>query len=104
MRGQTKGNEKKGRIKRRFAPMLRADSGVLRDDTAAVVYGCRKILRYEEDRICLSAPRRCVCVRGRGLICTAFSAGAVTVEGSITSVCFCPSDCVGRCKEGGETL
>jgi hypothetical protein len=26
------------------------------------------------------------------------------VEGSITSVCFCPSDCGGRCKEGGETL
>lgn len=104
MNGQPKGSEKKWGIKRTLAPMLCADSVVLRDDTGAVVYGCRRILCYEEDRICLGVARRCVCVRGKGLICTSFSAGAVTIEGIIGSVRFCPADCGGRCTEGGETL
>ncbi len=77
-----------------------SDSVVLRGDGCAVIYGCRKILCYEAERICLSIAGRGVCVFGRELICTAFSAGSVTVEGRIEGVRYCESGCGGKCPRG----
>ncbi len=51
------------------------------------VYGCRRILLYSpgEIRLCLS--ERIISVRGEGLYCASFSAGAVSICGKIISVC-----------------
>ena len=91
--------EARGRrgVCRAVAPMLCADSVVMRENTQATVYGCRRILRYEEERICLHIGKRSVCICGEDLVCTSFSAGAVTVEGWIDAVRFCNSDCHGAC-------
>ena len=53
-----------------------------------VVHGCRRILRYGQEEMALLLTEKCLCVRGKGLTCTAFGAGAVTVRGVIFSVCF----------------
>ncbi len=82
--------------------MFRADSIVLRGERAATVYGCRKILRYAKTRVCLSLGKRRVCVEGNGLICTSFSAGTVTVEGSISGVRYCAASCVSCPREEVE--
>ncbi len=99
--------EKKERARlpwRRFdhSPLC-LDSVVLRGDRCAVIYGCRRILCYENARICLLIAHRSVCVFGRELICTAFSAGSVTVEGKIDGVRYCESGCGGKCtREEGD--
>lgn len=84
--------------------ILRADSIVLRGERSATVYGCRKILRYAKERICLSLGKRRVCVRGEELICTAFSAGTVTVEGRITGVAYCTVSCSACTIKEEETV
>ena len=78
--------------------VLGSDTAVLRGDTMATVYGCRRILRYGPARICLLRAHGRVCLCGGELICTAFSAGCVTVEGRIDCMRFCREDC-GTCKE-----
>ena len=59
---------------------------VLCGDREAVVYGCRRILLYTAEEIRFLVRRRCVCVLGRGLVCSSFSGGTVTVEGCISSI------------------
>ncbi|MBQ8311185.1 MAG: YabP/YqfC family sporulation protein [Clostridia bacterium] len=79
--------------------MVRNDIAVLNGERQATVYGCRRILRYEPTRICLERVHGRICVWGEGLICTAFSAGCVTVEGEIGGVRYCRGAC-GTCREG----
>lgn len=52
------------------------------------VRGCRRILQYEAERICFSLGKVALAVTGEQLICTAFSAGNVTVRGHIAAVTF----------------
>lgn len=72
-----------------------SDLIVLRGQSGVTVYGCRSILLYtpREMRICLG--KRSVSIRGKGLRCTSFSAGAVNVKGEILAILLC---------EGSEDL
>ncbi len=79
--------------------MPMSDTVLLRGTGMAVIYGCRKILSYDAARVCLSIAHRNVSVFGSELVCTAFSAGAVTVEGRIDGVRYCQGGCMGHCPE-----
>ncbi len=59
------------------------------------VQGCRKILLCEPDAVRLALREGILSVRGRGLSCTAYFAGAVSVRGVICAVFF---------EDGGETV
>ena len=59
---------------------------VLRGRGSVTLYGCRRILRYAKEEICICLGKRTVAVYGRHLICTCFSAGSMTVEGVIDGV------------------
>ena len=61
---------------------------VLRGESEMTVHGCKKILQYSTDRICLLMRGRQLCIRGNGLFCTSFSGGVITLEGRIDSVCY----------------
>lgn len=50
------------------------------------VQGCRKILSYSPTEILLRLKRRSLCIRGEGLICTAFSGGGTSLQGVIRSI------------------
>lgn len=52
------------------------------------VRGCKKILAYESDVICLAVGKTSLVVGGRDLFCTAFGSGSVTVTGEILSLLF----------------
>ncbi|MBR5119719.1 MAG: YabP/YqfC family sporulation protein [Clostridia bacterium] len=73
------------------------ESILLRGNHSAVLYGCEKILFYEQERICFSMRERAVSVFGRALCCTVFSPSGVTVEGEISGVCYCYADCLKNC-------
>ena len=74
------------------------DAAVLRGEDAAIVYGCCRILKYEKTRICLLRRQDRICVHGEDLLCTAFSVGTVTVEGTVVGLRFCRE----RCETCGE--
>lgn len=52
------------------------------------VRGCKKILSYGTDRICLALGKTVLCIEGEGLLCTVFEGGSVTVEGVICKLIF----------------
>ncbi len=52
------------------------------------LWGCQHILSYCAEEILLSVGTRTLCVQGRGLLCAAFGAGAVTVTGEIATLAF----------------
>lgn len=79
--------------------MLCSDTAVLRGEHRVTVYGCRRILHYAPDRICLCIGKRGICISGRELICTSFNAGTVTVAGEILGLQYCDEQCHGHCKE-----
>ena len=59
---------------------------ILKGDSHATLYGCRRILLYSpcEIRLCIG---RCeVSLLGEELLCTCFSAGSITVEGQIRAL------------------
>lgn len=98
-------NEKKRRLAKGMkigSDLFSRDTLVLRGETAAVVYGCKRILLYEKDRICLSLGNRQITLMGEDLICTSFTAGSVTVEGVIHGTSYCTDQCLGKCRKGGE--
>ncbi|MBQ9784531.1 MAG: YabP/YqfC family sporulation protein [Clostridia bacterium] len=88
-----KEEKKRAHVKHFGGDTFRADSIVLRGEKTATVYGCRRILRYGRERVCLLQAKRRVCVSGEGLICTSFSAGTVTLEGRIAGVRYCTASC-----------
>ena len=59
---------------------------VLHGAREATVYGCRRILRYGTEEICLAMYRKILCVSGERLICTSFSGGTITIEGEIRAL------------------
>ena len=52
------------------------------------VSGCRRILTYSEEEILLSLGKVQALVRGKGLLCTVFNAGSITLCGEIRSLSF----------------
>ncbi len=52
------------------------------------LWGCRRILSYSAEEIVLSVGVRTLHVTGKGLLCAAFGAGAVTVTGEIHALAF----------------
>lgn len=89
--------KKRAYVPRFTADTFRTDSVVLRGEKSATVYGCRKILRYSKENVCLHLGKRRVRVEGEGLVCTTFSAGTVTVEGCIAGAHYCAASCTGAC-------
>ncbi len=60
----------------------------LRGRRNLTVHGCRRILSVSPTAVCLALPAETLTVCGEGLICTAYLAGAVGVEGRIDTLCF----------------
>ena len=88
---EEKKQEQKGlrpRLWARFSQPGVSDTLILRGDSRAIVYGCRRILQYAPERICLRVGKRKLFILGRGLICASFSGGAVTLAGRIDGVFF----------------
>lgn len=81
-----------------FREMVCGDRAVLRGDGGAVIYGCVRILRYGEQRLCFATRGKSISLTGRALVCTAFSAGCVTVGGAIDALRFCERGCNGVCQ------
>ena len=91
-------NGKKVQLSWRENDLFCADSVLLRGDSSAVLYGCKRILFYGRERICFSMRGRAVSVFGEGLCCAVFSPSGVTVDGKIKGVLYCNADC-GQCRE-----
>ncbi len=81
------------------AGMIYKDTAVLHGERGATVYGCRRILCYSPERICLCVGKRHLFVRGTDLICTSFNAGCVSVEGRLEGIGYCRGVCGGECTE-----
>ena len=52
------------------------------------VRGCRRIVHYAPERICLDLGKEVLRVEGRGLLCASFGAGEVRVVGEIDVIGF----------------
>lgn len=52
------------------------------------IWGCRRILKYSEDEMVMSAKGFSVAIRGERLICSAYHEGGVSIEGYICGVDF----------------
>ena len=90
-------NDKKMHFSLRENDLFCGESILLRGNHSAVLYGCEKILFYEQERICFSMRERAVSVFGRALCCTVFSPSGVTVEGEISGICYCDAKCFEGC-------
>jgi len=58
----------------------------LSGESELTVRGCKRILSYGSELICLRVGKTRLFVRGKGLFCTSFGAGCVTVSGRIMSL------------------
>ncbi len=77
----------RARLRARYGSGVgRGEMVVWRGVGGVTVYGCRKILLYSPREIRLCMSERILSVAGEGLFCSSFSAGAVSICGSITSV------------------
>ena len=56
------------------------------------IHGCRKILTFSPCEVSLALQDSTLTVKGRRLICTAYLAGAVGIEGYICGVTFCDGE------------
>ena len=87
----------RGMLSEGIEPFL-TDTAVLRGESGASVYGCRRILHYSPTRICLSLGKRRITVRGEEMLCTSFCGGCVTVRGRVEGIFFCKGACA-ECTE-----
>lgn len=60
----------------------------LTDNNEMILDGCRRVIRYDENEICLELPTTGIEVVGIGLKMNNFSVGGVIIEGEIHSVTF----------------
>lgn len=79
------------RVKRAFESGELTDVTVLYGNQRAVIRGCRKILSYAPDEICVALRRRTIRLTGKELLFTSFAAGSATVQGTIRSVVLEPA-------------
>ena len=56
------------------------------------VHGCRKLLSFSPCEVTLALKDSTLTVSGRRLICTAYLAGAVGIEGYICGISFCDEE------------
>ncbi len=56
------------------------------DNRRAVIEGCKRIVRYEEDEICVATATGCVRFRGRGLCMAARTGEQAVVTGKLLSI------------------
>ena len=56
------------------------------------VHGCQKILSFSPCEVSLALKDSTLTVSGRRLICTAYLAGAVGIEGYICGISFCDGE------------
>ena len=61
---------------------------ILRGQSTLTVYGCKKILHYSPERICLQLTGKELLIMGESIYCTCFSHGSVTVEGKINAISY----------------
>ncbi len=71
---------------------------VLHGGRGVTVYDCRRILHYSPSEICLRVGARAVSVTGKGLYCTSFSAGTVSVSGQVSGVALREDRGTGGCE------
>ena len=64
----------------------------MRGRHTVTVHGCRKILDFTPCEVRLAVKDATVKVSGQRLICTAYLAGAVGIEGYICGVTFCDGE------------
>ncbi len=69
--------------------IVHQDVAILHGEWGVTVYHCKRILKYEPQRICFLLQKRKISVCGNHLICTAFSAGAARIEGEISGIFYC---------------
>ena len=69
--------------------VLRLD---MRGRHTLTVHGCRKILSFSPCEVSLALKDSTLTVSGRRLICTAYLAGAVGIEGYICGISFCDGE------------
>lgn len=74
------------RVRRRYGGGIFSEMTVIYGNRRVTVRGCRKILSYAPEEICLELHGREICLRGRDLRCVSFTGGCVTVEGVLTDV------------------
>ena len=64
----------------------------LRGRNSLTVHGCRRILDFSPCEVRLAVENATLTVTGCRLICTAYLAGAVGIEGCICSIRFCDGE------------
>lgn len=64
----------------------------LTDNTELILDGCRRVVRYDENDICLELPTVGVEVVGMKLKLHNFSLGGIIIEGEIHSISFIKSE------------
>ena len=57
-----------------------------------MVHGCRKILDFNPCEVRLALEDSTLIIQGKRLICTAYLAGAVGIEGYICGISFCDGE------------
>lgn len=57
-----------------------------------MVHGCRKILSFSPCEVSLALKDSTLTISGRRLICTAYLAGAVGIEGYVCGITFCDGE------------
>lgn len=60
----------------------------LTDNREMILDGCRRVIRYDENEICLELPTTGIEIVGMNLKMNNFSLGGVIIEGEIHSVTF----------------
>ncbi len=69
-----------------------ADGGLrldMRGRCSLTVHACRRIVAFSPTSIVLAIPTGTLTVTGQDLLCTAYLAGAVGVEGWVCGITFC---------------
>ena len=64
----------------------------IRGRNFAIVYGCRRILKYTPTQIILSSKGFSVGIDGERLSCSSYHEGAVCIEGYIKGIAFDPDN------------
>ena len=96
----SKNNNKNSKESRGFFEFLAAKTALPSDALAGefrielrgrhtlFLQGCRRILKYSPEEMCMAAKGFSVSITGKGLICSTYHDGTVTVDGFIVGVNF----------------
>ncbi len=65
----------------------------MRGRSSLLVHGCRRILDYSPELLRLGMKECVMCIKGENLLCQAYLAGAVGIEGKIFELRFEEASC-----------